>query len=262
MGAPRKSSIKAGIGGLSPFRTIQMIQCEKCLSLYWRTQEGENGGCPNCGNIAGAKSQDSSGTVGSTGATQATPDPQAKASEEVYSEEDTSKGIEYSGLLTEWTIGFRRWKLDNNVLYGEYQSSFAWGKGLLKADDMSEVECGFYAYHSVDEDGVFKHGFVNPLTNQRRTSGTTRYWHLVGVVRCKGDLYVYPDGFRAQYAEIVLLGFSEDWQYKDVLNFRAWAKREYGCAVVEENQLNKAALKYGSPIPESLIPKEEWEDDE
>lgn len=266
-----------------------MKQCPECLLLYWEDKDGlcpgckadvtkpKDWNCPKCRyerqyngakfcihcgadltwyDLTGTQSQNQSGTPGGTGSPQGEASPQNTTPEEDYSEEDTSKGLEYAGLLTEWVVGFRRWKLDNNVLFGEYQSEFAWKRGLQKAD-MDHNERGFYAYHDMGGEGGF---FVNPLSNQRRASGGTRFWHLVGVIRAKGDLYIYPDGFRAQYAEIVLLGFSDEWQYKDVLAFRGWARREYGCATVEEKELGKAALKYGSPIPKGLIP-EEWQDE-
>lgn len=227
-----------------------MRQCEKCLAIesdwvrYDDGAESENY-CKACGekyvttgteqeNQGGAATQDSTGK-------------EADSIPEEITQEDTSKGIKYSGLLTDWVVGYREWRVTQRELVSPVQH-YGWEKGLQKADYINEEEGGFYAYHyeSVDSARGLK---------PRSTGGGS--WNVWGVVKAKGDIYVYETGFRAQYARVVALGFDPDWKYVDVMNFKRWAKREYGAKCVMWMMLRLVSHKYGTPVPESVRPCED-----
>jgi len=216
-----------------------MYQCPKCLCLnYSRT-------CDNCGEpIVPTRTQQKD----QGGAPDSTQDPTweafEKAQGEAYSQEDTSEGLEYGGLLTDWVLGFREWRIERNTLVSPVQS-YPWKGGVQKAANMNESEGGFYAYHP-----------GGPYNDYRpRVSGAR--WSVWGAIAAKGDIYVYAEGFRAQYVKVLLLGFDIDWKWGDVEKYRQWAKKTYDCKICDYRKLRYEASKKATPIPESLRPKEE-----
>lgn len=217
-----------------------MKQCKKCLSLI----DSYETKCGVCGSneLARTQQKNQGGAIGGTQSSQG--ETTEEATEEAYSQEDTSKGIEYAALLTDWVIGYREWRIENNSLTSPVQYH-RWRGGLLKADSMDGREAGYYAYHDVGN---------NPLPRSSIGYRGGGLWQVWGAVKCKGDIYVYEEGFRAQYAQVVLLTFSPEWKWKDVEQYRKWARKYYQCRIVVPQLLKYESLKFGTRVPEECRP--------
>lgn len=100
--------------------------------------------------------------------------------------------------------------------------------------------CGLYAMHKQPD--------------VARWAGGDR---VEGVVQAWGNIEVHADGFRAQYAEIVLLVMPDEVAEKHP--YAAELLREcaarYGARIVSPGQLAFAAAEYGHPVPDYLRPE-------
>lgn len=80
---------------------------------------------------------------------------------------------------------------------------------------------------------------------------------VAGAMRAWGDqFYFHPTGFRAEYAEPVLLSVAPGAPVDVHAAVRA-AAATYGCDVVEMGYLQDAAREHGQLVPRELLPKAE-----
>lgn len=170
-------------------------------------------------------------------------------------------------------IGHRLWSVENNgYLHSIGIAGQAWGRGVNEARCQKnhsglisfglsmyndppplpklceespghDCVCGLYAYH--DYEGKATRGpFVNPATL------------IPGVIAAWGRCEVHKDGFRAQYAEIVALGFNPNWVRSDVERVKAVA-RDYEVESMPLDRLVSFAAEYGQTVPVEERPSED-----
>lgn len=146
--------------------------------------------------------------------------------------------------LDDYVIGYRSWLIQSGQLG-------AWGMGTDVWRGNAEVQatcrfdlhpapspgchCGFHCFHDVASaigDDYFK------LTDDPRIA-------VLGAVRCRGNLEVHHDGFRAEYAQpICLLGAPQ-----------------FGLPSVDAAEdLVAFAAEYGKPVPPELRPAQDLGD--
>ena len=117
-----------------------------------------------------------------------------------------------------------------------------WGPGFAprRAHTAPEATCacGLYAWHDV--------------TRLPRPPGWEAEW-VYGAVLAWGTTEVHADGFRAEFAEPVVLAYSDDQTHRHVRRVQAIAS-ELGLRAVELERLEEAAAELGEPVPEELRP--------
>jgi hypothetical protein len=168
--------------------------------------------------------------------------------------------------LTGKIIGYRGWTLDGYRLRSanHHQHGGFWNIGPNRAECRIEArraflgstgrpvdaapaghaaphrdcECGLYAYFDVRRENN-PHGF-----------GPELVW---GAVAAWGRVEVHASGFRAEYAEPVVLGYHPRDPYEDVIKHQAIAG-ELGLPFVRFDELAAEAAKHGRPVPEGMRP--------
>lgn len=185
--------------------------------------------------------------------------------------------------LTKKVIGFRRWDLVNahaadapqtGALFSTFGGQ-TWGRGVNKAtcaacqnvnpfvghlwgsrpqnyEPPKPCEtspgpcgnCGLYALHAVPGELTQAQGpFERPAAQG-----------VLGVVAAWGKLEVHRNGFRAEFAEIVALGYVEAWPVPWVAQVEL-AARAYDVPHLPGKELEQYALMVGERVPESLMPR-------
>lgn len=150
-------------------------------------------------------------------------------------------------------LGFRFWTLDGHRLASQNHIFGGWEIGenhavcqrdvftMVAADRAAhrapdpDCACGLYALHSCPE---------------RVGLGSTS---VFGAVLAWGHIEVHHNGFRAEHAEPVLLGYDPTQPYRHVEILKA-VGGEFGVPVVDVDELEDRALWLGKPIPEELRP--------
>jgi hypothetical protein len=84
-------------------------------------------------------------------------------------------------------------------------------------------------------------------------AATVDFRGVPAVVTVWGRIMASQAGMRAEYARIEALGTYERWTRRQREGVRAVA-RELDVDVVDLRRLPEAAARYGSPLPESLLP--------
>lgn len=177
--------------------------------------------------------------------------------------------------LTEKVIGFRFWQAKSGWLESQGFGGHFWGRGTNEAKceaggarsqilgggglwssgwtfyDEPKVKkphhapengctCGLHAYHEVTvSDGP------GPFAGEAL--------QVVGAIQAWGRMEVHSNGFRAQYAEVVVLGYNENWPLKAIELVKELA-RSYEVDCVPIGRLQAFALELGSPVPHELRP--------
>lgn len=155
--------------------------------------------------------------------------------------------------LVEPVVGFRAWRVVGERLLSPYipcrwegprmhavcypaNRSVTFGRGWLAAPHESphpDCQCGIYAYH---RPGV-------------RTYFGEWDW-LEGIISVSGRLEVHADGLRAEHARVHALALPGD---RDPGPARAIASA-LGVDLVARADLADAAVAYGAPLPDALLP--------
>lgn len=102
-----------------------------------------------------------------------------------------------------------------------------------------DCECGLYAYFDVRREN-----------NPHNYRPGDLIW---GAVAAWGRVEVHSSGFRAEYAEPVVLAYSPRDAYEDVVNTQTIAG-ELGLPFVTFDELPAEAAKHGQTVPESMCP--------
>lgn len=177
--------------------------------------------------------------------------------------------------LTEKVIGFRFWKSTGGWLESQGYGGHYWGRGVNEAKceagtrsalwttgalwqigaasyyDEPKVKkphhapengctCGLHAYHEVTvSDGP------GPFAGEAL--------QVVGAIQAWGRMEVHSNGFRAQYAEVVALGYNDNWPLKAIETVKELARSyEVDCVLI--GRLQAFAFELGSPVPHELRP--------
>lgn len=164
-------------------------------------------------------------------------------------------------LFSECVIGYRKWRLADWVL-SPINHGNPWRPGVNKAVCQPD-RTHFYLNYMGDAPDISHkapgrdcncgmNAFFEP--KDIREGGD-----VLGAVVGWGDLQVHPDGFRAEYAQIVALinmGSANDPKEPDLTAVTTL----YRVPLLDSmEELQMEASKHGSPLPESLRPAEEIE---
>lgn len=154
-------------------------------------------------------------------------------------------------LFSEAVVGYRRWRLDDWVL-SPLNYSKPWRPGVNKAVCQPGSYMRTYSSYGGDIDSPHKaphHGCHCGMNAFFEPKGIREGGDVLGAVVGWGDLQVHPDGFRAEYAQIVaLVGGHVGPDLTAVATL-------YNVPIVETiTDMQVEASKHGSPLPESLRP--------
>ena len=154
-------------------------------------------------------------------------------------------------------VGFRKWRVVGGHLTSPYvpvrwdepvararcypaNRSLLFGVGWLDEPHAApdpRCKCGIYAWHSLPPAG--------PVPDPGRAFGVVALW---------GRLEVHGDGMRAEHAAIKVLGLAPGLGAGYRRTMEDIADR-LEVELVDECELPQAALRYGKPVPESLLPE-------
>lgn len=168
-----------------------------------------------------------------------------------------NKPVKEVPLFSEAVVGYRRWKLDDWVLsptnYGSpwrpgvntakcqphTNSNPFWSTGESAHHENppeKDCHCGLNAFFDYQGEGWMQHAHKGSV---------------IGAIVGWGKMHVHPDGFRAQYAQIVCLMGDGEHYLNDIAAM-------YQVPLVDSfEELQVEASKHGSPLPENLRPEEQ-----
>jgi hypothetical protein len=85
-------------------------------------------------------------------------------------------------------------------------------------------------------------------------------WPITGVIRARGRIIVHPDGFRAQYVEVVALAFDpnlgDEIEHQRLREVTRRACAWWRIPLLRRDQLLASLPEFGSSIPMDLRPEE------
>jgi hypothetical protein len=96
--------------------------------------------------------------------------------------------------------------------------------------------CGVYAYYDPD-----------------RNFPTVDYRGVIGIVSLWGTIELHEDGMRAEHARVEALALYSRWTTRQIDAVRKVA-RELGVDVVDLDEIEDAARRYGRHISRELVP--------
>lgn len=102
-------------------------------------------------------------------------------------------------------------------------------------------QCGLYAYHGLD----------NLRSDQMHPDRKHSEPWLLGLVRGWGTTMLHPDGWRAEYAEVLAL--FDDWGPYKPERIRTLAEI-YGVPTLSKKGLPTIMYEFGTPVPRDLRP--------
>lgn len=156
--------------------------------------------------------------------------------------------------LIEPVVGFRDWRTVGGRLFSRHldvewtepvvralclppsSGSDAAGSALEQhSPPQRGCQCGVHAYHRPS--GEF------PRVDARGVSGVVTLW---------GRIEVYAEGMRAEWARLEALGVYHQWSSRRRTEVVAIADR-LGLDLVDLEDLQLAAARYGKPIPAGLL---------
>jgi hypothetical protein len=141
-----------------------------------------------------------------------------------------------------WMAGVNRAECRRAAYLRAMPGAVPWAPALsprrLHAAPAPTCACGFYAWH---ETGRLP-----------QPPGWEAEW-VYGAVLAWGRTEVHADGFRAEFAEPVVLAYSEEQTHRHVRRVQAIAS-ELGLPAVELERLEKVAHAYGEAVPADLRP--------
>ena len=172
---------------------------------------------------------------------------------------------ETSPDLVQPVLGYRSWSVAAGRLRSNGLGDYEWKPGVNEAScrgvDLAapwrgsifaapaidghrapkrECGCGFYALSDV------------PYTMGTHTGGPA----IVGAIAAWGRIEVHRDGFRAEKAQVVVLGIPDaavnDPDRRELIERLA---QSYGCRAVPMCDLRDAAREHGIEMPEELLPE-------
>ena len=158
--------------------------------------------------------------------------------------------------LIEPVVAFRSWRVVDGALRSVYLPVF-WTEREVKATCMGaeapdadaprtappghEVPdrgctCGIYAYYEPD-----------------KNFPTVDYRGVIGIVSLWGTIELHEDGMRAEHARVEALALYSRWTTRQIEAVREVA-RELGVDLVDLDEIEDAARRYGRHISRELVP--------
>lgn len=161
-------------------------------------------------------------------------------------------------VYSECVIGYRSWRLNDWVLT-PLSVGGPWRPGINHAcchGPFAAMMGGFWDAH-VEQDGNAQR---HKAPHANCVCGLYAYHEpprnpgpIIGAIAAWGDLQVHPDGFRAEYAQIVALAEPANLHGSARDGFDL-AVATYRVPVVPRELLEVEALQHGSPLPRSARP--------
>lgn len=154
--------------------------------------------------------------------------------------------------LTAAVLGFRAWTLRVDGGLGALVAGSVWRPGPNEAicspamtpslrprhrSPHSGCNCGFNAYFGLHPD----------LFGDQDT--------VVGAIAAWGEIDVYADGFRSQFAQVIALALADLGPQSIGPERRRLAAARYGVALVPITDLRAEALRHAAPLSPGLLPK-------
>jgi hypothetical protein len=157
-------------------------------------------------------------------------------------------------------VGFRDWRILDGQFYSRHLP-VVWSEPLMAARCRPQAgarfmastdpaphrapgpdcSCGVYAYYRPTGDA--------PLVDVRAVSGIVTVW---------GNVETHADGMRAEFARVEAIAVYSRWPSWKRDEVRA-AAETIGVDLVDQDELEAAAARYGEPMPAALIPSPEPE---
>lgn len=160
-------------------------------------------------------------------------------------------------------IGFRRFLIDDDAWLAATNVGGIWKPGLNVAKCRADrrLPAGFYSLSIRREEPP---PFDHKAPHERCSCGLYAKHKVaevpdangpsvIAAVVAEGRLATHPAGFRAEKARVVALGIPENGVSEGRLQIIAAA---YGAVAVPEEELETVALRYGTPVPEGMLPGE------
>ncbi len=149
-------------------------------------------------------------------------------------------------------LGFRAWSIDREGRLGPVTGGASWKAGINEAECFAlrpgtpkhkppkrGCGCGFNAFHRIG----------------RTDLHDNRMPWVVGAIGAWGEIDVYRDGFRAEYASVIALSYEGSTTIEDYRRLQR-AGELYGVKLVELAALEAEAERYARPMPADALPRE------
>jgi hypothetical protein len=158
--------------------------------------------------------------------------------------------------LIEPVVAFRSWRVVDGALRSVYLPHF-WTERAVTATCMGSeapdehatrtapaghrapdrgCTCGVYAYYEPD-----------------KNFPTVDYRGVIGIVSLWGTIELHEDGMRAEHARVEALALYSRWSTRQIEAVRKVA-RELGVDLVDLDEIEHAARRYGRHISRELVP--------
>jgi hypothetical protein len=166
-----------------------------------------------------------------------------------------SAGLQPPDLI-EPVVAFRSWRVVDGALRSVYLPQF-WTEREVTATCMGSeapdehaprtappghrapdrgCTCGVYAYYEPD-----------------KNFPTVDYRGVIGIVSLWGTIELHEDGMRAEHARVEALALYSRWSTRQIEAVRELA-RELGVDLVDLDEIEDAARRYGRHISRELVP--------
>lgn len=140
-------------------------------------------------------------------------------------------------------VGYRQWGLNRRYRLESPYTGSEWpvrSERARRAPGMSGA-VGWYAYYTLQACDVRE---FREFKGQK----------IAGAVAAWGETFVYPTGFRAEFAEVCALCYAIDWPKPFIAALRAIAS-EYGAQLCTHDDLPTIVEEYGDPIDKGYYDK-------
>lgn len=153
-------------------------------------------------------------------------------------------------------VGFRAWRVIDEELSSPY-IPVRWEGRLMHAtchpaNRVLTFGAGWNAVPHDSPDPACKCG-IYAYTRPQRAPYVGEFEWVAGIVTAWGRIEAHRDGLRAEHARIEALALQPGWSAARRGRTERIAAR-LGCDVVEHDELEEAAGRYGEPLPAALAP--------
>ncbi len=162
------------------------------------------------------------------------------------------RGSERAPDLTEAVLGFRAWMLRIDGGLGAVVAGSIWQPGPNEAVCSPDVTPSRRPRHSSPHSGC-NCGFNAYFALGPRLRGGEH--SVVGAIAAWGEIDVYADGFRAQFAQVIALAQLPYGPQGPGLERRQRAADRYDVPLVAITKLRAEALRHATPLAPAMLPK-------
>jgi hypothetical protein len=130
-------------------------------------------------------------------------------------------------------VGFRAWGLNAQYMLESPHARAAWPTEPTKATAVRFLDSapGWYAYYTL---AACDHREFNQFRGQK----------ISGAIAAWGETFVYPTGFRAEYARVVALCYQTNWPRPFIAALHVIAGM-YSALLIRNEELERIAGEFG-----------------